>query len=144
MLFRSNARSDDTFWRSWEAFLRCARIVRQGEANDTWISSDNESEAALAASVAEQEERISQAVTNRDFSSALKAGESLSASVASFFDAVLVNTDDPETTRNRRGLLGRAEQALGRIAEFSAITRPGIKPLSEVKKEPFRSGVKRR
>ena len=56
-----------------------------------------------------------------DYTASLQALASLKAPVDAFFDAVMVNADDPALRRNRLALLATLHAAMNRVADLSRL-----------------------
>jgi glycyl-tRNA synthetase beta chain len=56
-----------------------------------------------------------------DHTASLQALAALKAPVDAFFDAVMVNADDPALRANRLALLGRLHAAMNRVADLSRL-----------------------
>ncbi len=79
-------------------------------------------ERALHAAVDAVETTIAQAVAALDFGAALDAMLTLQKPVATLFDAVMVDSDDPTEKANRMGLLLRVGRTFLTLADFSRIS----------------------
>ncbi len=87
------------------------------------------SEAALWVALERVDAEVQGASEVLDFGGALAAALSLRGPVEDFFEAVMVNDDDPEVRATRRGLLSGVASVFLRIADFSKIsTRQGATP----------------
>ncbi|HEY9219678.1 MAG TPA: hypothetical protein VIO94_16640, partial [Phenylobacterium sp.] len=62
------------------------------------------------------------ALGSEDFAAAMRALAGLRAPVDSFFDKVLVNSEEPTERENRLRLLAQVRDAMGRVADFSQVT----------------------
>ncbi|MDE2394143.1 MAG: glycine--tRNA ligase subunit beta [Burkholderiales bacterium] len=78
-------------------------------------------EAALHAALAAVGPGASAAFERGDFTASLQALAALKQPVDAFFDAVMVNADDPALRRNRLALLGTLQQAMNRVADLSRL-----------------------
>ncbi|MGZ5155187.1 MAG: glycine--tRNA ligase subunit beta [Caldimonas sp.] len=78
-------------------------------------------EAALDAALGEVGARADAALAARDYAGSLLALAGLRAPVDAFFDAVMVNVDDPALRANRLALLGRLHVAMNRVADLSRL-----------------------
>jgi glycyl-tRNA synthetase beta chain len=78
-------------------------------------------EAALHAALLEVEPKAERAFAGHDYSASLQALAALKTPVDAFFDAVMVNVDDPGLRANRLGLLGRLHSAMNRVADLSKL-----------------------
>jgi glycyl-tRNA synthetase beta chain len=68
------------------------------------------------------EEAVAKALPSRNYSEVFKALASLKTPVDTFFDEVLVMTDDPKVRENRLALLVRISQTFLQLADFSKIS----------------------
>jgi glycyl-tRNA synthetase beta chain len=57
-----------------------------------------------------------------DYTASLQALAALKAPVDAFFDAVMVNAEDPSLRANRLGLLATLHQAMNRVADLSRLS----------------------
>ena len=78
-------------------------------------------EIALAAALREVRGRADAAFQGRDYAGSLHALAGLRAPVDAFFDAVMVNTDDPALRANRLALLASLHAAMNRVADLSRL-----------------------
>ena len=78
-------------------------------------------ERALFDSLEEAEHFAAQAIAAEDYAKALGFLAALRQPVDAFFEAVLVNADDPAVRLNRLALLARIRAATGQVADFSKI-----------------------
>ncbi len=78
-------------------------------------------EQALSQSLAQVDAAARPAFEAGDYSGSLKALAALRAPVDAFFDAVMVNVDDPALRRNRLALLGALHSAMNRVADLSKL-----------------------
>ncbi|MDP1902034.1 MAG: glycine--tRNA ligase subunit beta [Rubrivivax sp.] len=78
-------------------------------------------EAALAAALQAAAPLADAAFERGDYTASLQALAVLKAPVDAFFDAVMVNADDPTLRRNRLALLGALHRAMNRIADLSRL-----------------------
>ena len=78
-------------------------------------------ERALAAALAEAAPRAQAAFTAGDLTGSLQALAALKAPVDAFFDAVMVNADDPALRRNRLALLAALHRGMNRVADLSRL-----------------------
>jgi glycyl-tRNA synthetase beta chain len=74
--------------------------------------------AAALATVAPQADALFEA---GDLAASLQALAALKTPVDAFFDAVMVNAEDPALRRNRLALLGRLHAAMNRVADLSRL-----------------------
>jgi glycyl-tRNA synthetase beta chain len=78
-------------------------------------------EQALSTAINLAESEAAKAIALQDFAGAMQALSTLRAPVDAFFEAVLVNDDDPSVRANRLALLARIRAATGQVADFSKI-----------------------
>jgi glycyl-tRNA synthetase beta chain len=78
-------------------------------------------EAALAASLAATAPLADAAFERGELAVSLRALAALKAPVDAFFDAVMVNADDPALRSNRQALLARLHAAMNRVADLSRL-----------------------
>ena len=78
-------------------------------------------EAALADALAHTAPRADTAFEAGDYAASLQALAALKAPVDAFFEAVMVNADDPALRANRLALLGRLHAAMNRVADLSKL-----------------------
>jgi glycyl-tRNA synthetase beta chain len=107
---------------------RAANILAAEEKKGTAASGEvdpallvQEAEKMLSTAVNHAESEAAQAIALQDFSGALGALAALREPIDSFFEAVLVNDEDPATRANRLALLARIRAATGQVADFSKI-----------------------
>jgi glycyl-tRNA synthetase beta chain len=79
------------------------------------------SEKALHAALSKAGEAVLVALEKLDFEAAMRAMASLRGPVDAFFDAVMVNADDPAIRRNRLALLATLRRVTRQVADFSKI-----------------------
>ncbi len=65
--------------------------------------------------------RPSTALSGQDYAGALMALASLREPVDAFFEAVMVNADDPALRRNRLALLAGLHRLMNRVADLSRL-----------------------
>jgi glycyl-tRNA synthetase beta chain len=96
----------------------------QGVGAD-WVFNANAlkepAEIALAKALDHAEAAVKAAIDKEDFAAAMTALSALRAPVDGFFDAVLVNADDPLLRRNRLMLLSRMREVCRQVADFAKI-----------------------
>jgi glycyl-tRNA synthetase beta chain len=113
-------------------YKRAANIIAAEEKKGKWSAADADAELdasklvepaekALHAALETALPQARAAVEKEDFAAAMKALAGLRAPVDAFFEAVLVNADDPLLRRNRLLLLSRLVEALSQVADFSEI-----------------------
>ena len=78
-------------------------------------------EQALAATLAQVAPQADAAFAQGDYTASLQALAALKAPVDVFFDAVMVNADDPALRRNRLALLAQLQRAMNRVADLSRL-----------------------
>jgi glycyl-tRNA synthetase beta chain len=78
-------------------------------------------EAALFDALADCAPKVDAALTGEDFAGAMSALAALRGPVDAFFEAVLVNADDPEIRARRLRLLASVQAQMLRIADFSRV-----------------------
>ena len=111
------------------AFRRAANIVRIEEKKDGTRYADGvdqgrfaqDEERALFAALEAAGAAAGPALGEEDFTAAMAALARLRQPLDSFFDAVTVNSEDPELRANRLRLLSRIGATLGEVADFSRI-----------------------
>jgi len=79
------------------------------------------SEKALHAALHAAETEANAALGQQDYAAAMRAMAKLRAPVDAFFEAVMVNADDPAIRKNRLALLASLRRVTARIADFSKI-----------------------
>jgi glycyl-tRNA synthetase beta chain len=80
-------------------------------------------ELALHAAVASVKPVADAAFERGDYTASLQALAALRAPVDAFFDAVMVNADDPRLRANRLGLLAALHAAMNRVADLSKLAQ---------------------
>jgi glycyl-tRNA synthetase beta chain len=78
-------------------------------------------EQALAAALAAVAPQADAAFERGDHTASLQALAALKTPVDAFFDAVMVNAEDPALRRNRLALLARLHAAMNRVADLSRL-----------------------
>ena len=78
-------------------------------------------ERALFDSLEEAERFTAQFIAKEDYEMALACLAALRQPIDAFFEAVMVNADDPAIRLNRLALLARIRAATGQVADFSKI-----------------------
>ncbi len=78
-------------------------------------------EVALHAALLSVESRADAAFRQGQYTPSLQALAALKAPVDAFFDAVMVNAEDPALRANRLGLLARLHAAMNRVADLSKL-----------------------
>jgi len=79
------------------------------------------SEKALHAALQTAETEANAALGQQDYAAAMRAMAKLRTPVDAFFEAVMVNADDPAIRKNRLALLASLRRVTARIADFSKI-----------------------
>ena len=82
---------------------------------------ESDAERALFAALDAAEATLGEALGAEDFAAAMAALSRLRPAVDGFFDAVLVNAENPVLRRNRLCLLTRVRAVMGRAADFSKL-----------------------
>ncbi len=107
---------------------RAANILAAEERKGTAVAATvdpalfvDPAEQALFTAINHAETQAAQAIALQDFAAAMQALSTLRAPVDAFFEAVLVNADDPAVRANRLALLARIRAATGQVADFSKI-----------------------
>ena len=78
-------------------------------------------EQVLAAALAQVAPQAEAAFDQRDYTASLSTLAALKAPVDAFFDAVMVNADDPALRSNRLALLASLHRAMNRVADLSRL-----------------------
>jgi glycyl-tRNA synthetase beta chain len=78
-------------------------------------------EAALHAAVQQVQPEADAAFERGDYAASLQALAALKVPVDAFFDAVMVNADDPRLRANRLGLLAQLHAAMNRVADIAKL-----------------------
>ncbi|HMW23922.1 MAG TPA: glycine--tRNA ligase subunit beta, partial [Burkholderiaceae bacterium] len=78
-------------------------------------------EQQLAAALAEVQPQADRLFELQDYAASLQALAVLKAPVDAFFDAVMVNAEDPALRANRLGLLKTLHEAMNRVADLSRL-----------------------
>ncbi|MCB2019532.1 MAG: glycine--tRNA ligase subunit beta, partial [Burkholderiaceae bacterium] len=78
-------------------------------------------EAALHAAVQQVQPEADAAFERGDYAASLQALAALKVPVDAFFDAVMVNADDPQLRANRLGLLAQLHAAMNRVADIAKL-----------------------
>ena len=78
-------------------------------------------ETALHAAVQQVQPEADAAFERGDYAASLQALAALKAPVDAFFDAVMVNAEDPQLRANRLGLLAQLHAAMNRVADLSRL-----------------------
>lgn len=119
-------RDDAPLARAGTGANRCRRIIAGSEQGLAGFSSGGDpDEDALAAALDRAEADIAAARSAADPAAAIAAAEALGGPVDAFFDAVMVNADDPAVRDRRHALVRRAGEAYGRVADFEVLVLKG-------------------
>ncbi|MEL6964423.1 MAG: glycine--tRNA ligase subunit beta [Pseudomonadota bacterium] len=110
-------------------YRRASNIVRIEEKKDGTRLDGNVDDALLEAAeervlydgLAAATFRIDRAVKEEDFTDAMSALAHVRKPIDSFFERVIVNTDDTNIRRNRLNLLSNIHRSIATIADFSLI-----------------------
>ncbi len=111
-------------------YKRAANILRAEEKKDGEDAFEapadaarlvEPSEKALHAALHAAETEANAALDKQDYAAAMRAMAKLRAPVDAFFEAVMVNADDPAIRKNRLALLAALRRVTSRIADFSKI-----------------------
>lgn len=111
-------------------YKRAANILRAEEKKDGEGAFEAAAEAARLVEPSEQalhaalglaEKEANAALDKQDYAAAMRAMAKLRAPVDAFFDAVMVNAEDPAVRKNRLALLAALRRVTARIADFSKI-----------------------
>ena len=78
-------------------------------------------EATLNSALTTVKAQADAAFERGDYAASLQALAALKTPVDAFFDAVMVNADDPNLRNNRLGLLATLHQAMNRVADLSKL-----------------------
>jgi glycyl-tRNA synthetase beta chain len=111
------------------AYRRAVNIVAAEEKKDkaSYIDAVNDNilkeqqEKNLFDALMKAQGSIAPALESEDYKSAMSAMASLRAPLDEFFDAVLVNDNDPEVRKNRLYLLSQIRTTMDGVADFSMI-----------------------
>lgn len=119
--FRSDARFDETV----AALTRVGNIMGSvkepvGLSIDPALFSA-EAEKALYAAVTKMEKKAEPLLEQDDFGGVLQALADISPAVQDFFEAVMVNDEDPKVRGNRQALLKRIISVAGQIGDLRKI-----------------------
>ncbi|WP_430233449.1 glycine--tRNA ligase subunit beta [Nitrosomonas communis] len=78
-------------------------------------------ERALYQALIELKDKVDEAFQQKDYTVALQILAALKAPVDTFFDHVMVNTDDDRLRNNRLALLKKLQQVMNRVADISRL-----------------------
>ena len=105
---------------------RVANLLAKAELDDLPppddAKFDEEAERALLASVRATQETLSPLIVQRDYASALSQLATLKQPVDDFFNAVMVNADDPAVRLNRLALLNKLRRLFTQIADIALLS----------------------
>lgn len=119
-------RDDPALVRAGTGANRCRRIVAGSDHGEGgYASAGDPHEDALAEALDQAEQAIRAARESGDAAAAIAAAEALAAPVDAFFDAVMVNADDPRERDRRHALVRRAGEAYGQVADFEVLVLKG-------------------
>lgn len=93
-----------------------------GETPSPASGKGREEKAALAEAVEAARADTAAALQRRDYVSVLTRLAALRPQVDAFFDAVMVNAEDPDLRRNRLALLRRLADRLGSVAAIEHLS----------------------
>ncbi|MEE9347255.1 MAG: glycine--tRNA ligase subunit beta [Robiginitomaculum sp.] len=92
-----------------------------GDIDLTLTKKSDASEQKLAEVLTDVAPKIEAAIASESYSKAMTALSSLRGPIDDFFEAVMVNDDDPKVRENRLRLLGLIRDTAGQIANFDKI-----------------------
>lgn len=119
-------RDDEALARAGTGANRCRRIVVGSEHGLAGFTSAGEAdEDALASALDQAESAIAAARAAGDPGAAIAAAEALGEPVDAFFEAVMVNADDPAARDRRHALVRRAGEAYAQVADFEVLVLKG-------------------
>ena len=115
-------RADADLARAATAATRCRRIVAGSESGLTgFVSAGDPDEDALGVALDAAEPAIAAARDAGDPDAAIAAAAALAPPVDAFFEAVMVNAEDPADRDRRHALVRRAESAYAGVADFTVL-----------------------
>ncbi len=104
---------------------RVGNILKKSETGDNGAVQSallaEPAEQALAGAISSVAPQAEAAFTAGDYTGSLKALAALKTPVDAFFDAVMVNAEDPALRRNRLALLATLHGAMNRVADLSRL-----------------------
>jgi glycyl-tRNA synthetase beta chain len=103
---------------------RIANILKKADGSGGMVDVTllrESAEKALHESLAAMVADVDRALNKRDYAAALTRLAGLRPAVDAFFDAVMVNADDPSLRRNRLALLAELRRQFTRIADLSCL-----------------------
>ena len=119
-------RADADLARAATAATRCRRIVAGSESGLAgFVSAGDPDEDALGAALDAAEAAIAAARHAGDPDAAIAAAAALAPPVHAFFEAVMVNAEDPADRNRRHALVRRAESAYAGAADFTVLVTAG-------------------
>ena len=108
------------------AFKRVVNIIKKAELDKTGAVDEglfqDKSESALYTAYNDVKQKVAALLKKGDFTKALHEIATLRSPVDTFFDDVLVMTDDVQIQNNRLALLGEIASLFKDIADFSKIS----------------------
>jgi glycyl-tRNA synthetase beta chain len=117
----------EEFARVYTAYTRSHRLAARGESDAAPAVDEahflDESERALATTVAEVATPLRAAVADGRYAEALTLASRLGPPVDAFFDAVLVMHEDPHVRGNRLRLLADVTALAGALGDFAELQR---------------------
>ena len=99
--------------------LKKSVVAEAGEVNPALLGEP--AEAGLHAALVAAAPSADAAFASGDYSASLQALAVLKAPVDAFFEAVMVNADDPALRQNRLALLGTLHAAMNRVADLARL-----------------------
>jgi glycyl-tRNA synthetase beta chain len=119
-------RDDPALVRAGTAANRCRRIIAGSQHGlAAFASGGDPDEDALASALDTADADIATARAAGDPEAAIAAAEALGPPVDAFFEAVMVNADDPAVRDRRHALVRRAGEAYGQVADFEVLVLKG-------------------
>jgi glycyl-tRNA synthetase beta chain len=119
-------RDDPALVRAGTAANRCRRIIAGSQHGlAAFASGGDPDEDALASALDTADADIAAARAAGDPEAAIAAAEALGPPVDAFFEAVMVNADDPAVRDRRHALVRRAGEAYGQVADFEVLVLKG-------------------
>ncbi|MBU6364154.1 MAG: glycine--tRNA ligase subunit beta, partial [Acidobacteria bacterium] len=119
-------RDDDALARAGTGANRCRRIVAGSDHGLAGFTSAGDAdEDALASALEAAESAIAVARAAGDPGAAIAAAEALGVPVDAFFEAVMVNADEPAARDRRHALVRRAGEAYAQVADFDVLVLKG-------------------
>ncbi len=119
-------RDDDALARAGTGANRCRRIIAGSEHGVSgFVSAGDPAEDSLAVALDTADAAIAAARAAGDPAGAIAAAEALAGPVDAFFEAVMVNADDPAARDRRHALVRRAGEAYAQVADFEVLVLKG-------------------